>query len=149
MASKRWASGSVAGVALVDSGGRDLRTDVVEAEALNETLVGNATEALDLTVHTQVNQRNMRGVHFGIRIAQIPTSTLLSIVAAIEAAVGGGNGFPVILSDDSGADDISVTAVPDWGALDGKLYRRGKIAADYAFDVQMRFISTGTYVPPP
>lgn len=145
MASNRWASGSVAGVALTDSGGRDLRTDVLDGEPFHETLVGNTTEALDLTIHTQLLLRDKKGVHFGIRVAQMPTAKWSSIVAAIEAAVGIGNPFPVVLSDTGVVDNISVKCVPDYGALDGRLVRRGKIAAGYVFDVVMRFVSTGPH----
>lgn len=145
MASNRWASGSVAGVALTDSGGRDLRTDVVDGEPFHETLVGTSLEALDLTVHTQLLTRNKSGVHFGIRVAQMPASKWTALMAAIEAAIGAGNTFPVILSDTGVADNISVKCVPDYAALDGRLLRRGKIAGGYVFDVTMRFISTGVH----
>jgi hypothetical protein len=143
MASNRWASGSVAGVALTDAGGRDLRTDVVDGEPFHETLIGNATEALDLTVHTQLLARSKSGVHFGVRIAQMPASKWTAIVTAIEAAIGAGNPFPVVLSDTGVADNISVKCVPDYAALNGKLLARGRISAGYVHDVQMRFISTG------
>lgn len=145
MASNRWASGSVAGVALTDSGGRDLRTDVIDAEGLHETLVGNSLESLDLTVHTQLLTRNKKGVHFGIRVAQMPVAKWSAIVTAIEAAIGAGNPFPVILTDTGVVDNISVKCVPDYAANGGSLVKRGGMAAGYVKDVVMRFISTGVH----
>lgn len=145
MASNRWASGSIAGVALTDSGGRDLRTDVVDGEPLNSTLSGSNVTALDLTVHTQLISRLKKGVRFGVRIAQIPRTKLTSVVTAMEAALAGSTTFPVILSDTAGTDNISVKAVLDFEATGGKPYQRGAIAAGYVKDVVIRFISTGPH----
>jgi len=147
MATTRWASGSVAGVNLVDAGGRDCRVDVLDGEALKGTLVGDSVTALDLTVHTQLINRSEKSVHFGIHIAQIPIGAVEGIVTAIEAAIGAGNSFPVILADSSGVDDISSLCVPDFAAMGGRAFQRGGMAAGYVKDVIFRFISVGVYAP--
>lgn len=139
--SNRWATGSVAGVSLQDAGGRPLRTDVLDAEPFRGTLSGNAQQSLDLTTHVQILSRGTKGIHFGIHVAQIPVSKVALIVAAIESAIGAGNPFNVTLADDAGADSINKSCVPDYQALEGKLYRRGAIAAGYMKDLVMRFIS--------
>lgn len=139
--SNRWVSGSIAGVALTDSGGRPSRNELVDAEGFEQTLVGSSLEALDLTVHTQLIDRANKGVHFGVKVAQMPVAKRDAVVAAIEAAVSIGNVFPVVLADDSGADDISVLCVPDYQANGGRVYRRGSIAAGYLKDVEFRFVS--------
>lgn len=141
--STRWASGSIAGVTLVDEGGRDLRVDLVDVEPLHETLAGNALEALDLTVHVQLLARNKAGVHFGVTIPQMPAAKWTALVTAIEAALLAGNPFPVILADSGGVDDIDVLAVPDYQANKGAFLTRGGMAAGYIKNVVMRFVSTG------
>lgn len=140
----RWASGTIAGVALHDSGGRDIRTDVEGGEAFRGTLVGNSVVALDLTVHTQLMVRSSKAVHFGVHIAQMPVSVRDAIVTAIEVALLAGTTFVVALADSAGVDNISIHAVPDFAALAGQLYKRGGMAAGYVKDVEFRFISTGT-----
>ena len=145
MASNRWASGSVAGVALTDSGSRDLRTDVLDGEGFKQTLVGNTQEALDLTQHVQLLARASKGIHFGIHIAQAPATKIAAIVTAIDAALSGSGTFRVTLSDSAGSDTIDADCVPDYATLGGQLYKRGKIAAGYMFDVQMRFVATNPH----
>lgn len=141
--SNRWSSGTIAGVALTDLGGRDLRTDVLDGEMLSGALSGSSVTALDLTVHTQLISRLQRGARFGVHIAQIPIVRLQAIVAAMEAALAAADTFRVVLADDADADDIDVQAVLDFEATGGKPYQRGAIAAGYAKDVVIRFVSTG------
>lgn len=139
----RWASGSIAGIALNDSGGRDIRTDLIGGESFRSALVGSSVVALDLSVHTQLIARSLKAVHFGIHVAQMPVSVRNAIITAIEAAIGAGNAFLVVLSDSAGIDNISVHVVPDFAALNGQLYKRGGMAAGYIKDVEFRFVSTG------
>lgn len=146
MSSTRWASGTVAGVTLQDSGGRDLRVDVLDAEALKGSLVGSSVFALDLTVHSQILSRVSMGVKFGVHMVQVPVDKLSAIVAAMEQALAASETFPVVLSDAAGTDDIDVACVLDFEAAAGKPYQRGAIAAGYVKDVVIRFISTGPNV---
>lgn len=139
--SNRWVTGSIAGIALEDTGGRPVKATLVDAEPLQTPYVGNSLEALDLSVHTQLTDRGYRGVHFGVQVAQLPVSVRDDIVTAIDAAVSIGNIFPVVLADDAGADDISVLCVPDYAALGGKVYRRGEIAAGFIKDLEFRFVT--------
>lgn len=141
--SNRWASGIIAGVALNDAGGRPLRIDVLDAEPMKSLMVGNAQESLDLTVHTQILVRGLAAIHFGIHIAQAPASILQTMVDAIEDAVSGGDSFNVSMADDSSVDNFNVACVPDYAAMEGRLYKRGGMAAGYVKDFVMRFITIG------
>lgn len=144
MASNRWASGSVAGVSIVDSGGRDCRVDVLDGEPFSQAWVGSSQVALDLTVHTQLLARTNKGIRFGIHIAQVPVTFRTSVVAAIKTALDAGNSFRVILSDSAGIDSIDVMCVPDFEQA-GSIYKRGPIAAGYIKDFVMRFVVTGPH----
>jgi len=141
--SNRWASGSIADIPVQDSGGRDCRVDLLDAEALSQTLVGNAEVSLDLTVHTQLLARDVRGIRFGVHVAQVPVQFRDDVVASIEGYLAAGQPFPVTLADSAGADSLDVLAVPDWEASGGSLYKRGAIAAGYIKDLVMRFVATG------
>ena len=141
--STRWASGSVAGVALQDAGGRDCRVDVLDGETLKGIYIGDSVLALDLSVHTQIINRGVKGAHFGIHVAQIPIDKVDDIIAAMETAIGAGNSFTVTLADEAGIDDFTVLCVPDYAALGGRPYQRGGMAAGYVKEAIFRFISTG------
>lgn len=147
MANNRWASGTIAGISVVDAGGRDCRIDILDGEALREAYIGNITEALDLSVHFQLISRNKKSVRFGVHIAQLTVAKRNSILTAIETAIGAGNSFTVVLADAAGVDNISVYALPDFAALEGRLYKRGTMAAGYIKDIMFRFITTGIYAP--
>lgn len=141
----RWVSGSVAGQSLTDAGGGSCRIETQDAEALKATVVGSTKTALDFSIHTQISIRGHKGIHFGIRILQIPIGKLNAVLAAMQAAVLNGVNFPVILADaGAGADklhDISVQARPDFDAMGGRLYTGGSLSSDYAKDVVIRFIT--------
>lgn len=139
--STRWASGSIADVDVKDAGGRDCRIDILDGEALKGAIVGDSLLALDLTVHTQILDRSGVGVHFGVKIAQMPIGVLEDIIEAIDDAIGSAMTFAVTLSDSSGVDSIDMFCVPDFAALGGRVYQRGGMAAGYVKDVIFRFIS--------
>ena len=140
----RWAVGSIAGVDLEDAGGRPARVDVLDGESLNTIFSSSTVLALDFTVHTQVAANNLRGIHFGVHIAQLPIAAYQAIILAIETAMLDGEAFPVILADADGgdeADDINIDVVPDFQANGGKIAQRGALVNTYVKDVVFRFIS--------
>lgn len=140
----RWAVGSIAGVSLVDSGSRNMRTDVLDGEGLKSVFVGSSVQALDFSVHTQLASHGVKGVHFGCHIALLPISKLNAVVAAIEAAATANATFAVVLADATGsdkADNLSVQCVVDYQAINGKVYQRGLLSNIYVKNVVFRFIS--------
>ena len=144
--SGRYAIGSIAGVPLLGPAGEACRIDVLDGELLRATLVGSSQTALDFTVHTQVSERNLRGARWGVRVAYLPIAKLNSIVAAMEAALMGGNSFAVVMADQSGADldladDIDALVVPDFASLGGKYYTRGALSSAVVKDVTIRFVT--------
>jgi len=139
----RWAVGSIAGVSLTDSGGRNMRVDVVDGEGLKSAFVGSSVQALDFTIHTQLANHGVKGVHFGAHIALLQISKLNSIVAAIETAAGANATFAVVLSDAIGSDKIdnfTVNCVVDYQTLQGKVFQRGALSNVYVKDVLFRFL---------
>lgn len=145
--SGRYALASIAGVSLEDAWGRKARVDVIDGEALKTDLVGRSVVALDWSVHTILSERAERAVAFGLHPEWLPIVLLNQIVAAMEAALSGGEDFPVIASDSLGSpklDDISVLAVPDFRAMGGgKYFTRAQLSNDFVRDILFRFISTG------
>lgn len=140
----RFAEGSIAGIDLEDTNTLPLRVDVLDGEQLKGNAAATNVTALDLTVHSQVLDTSAKaGIHFGVKLYQIPISVLDAILAAMETAILAGNTFEVLLADDDGVDSISVDAVIDYQALNGKPYTRGNFAGVYVRDVTLRFISTG------
>lgn len=140
----RWAVGSIAGVALTDSGSRNMRIDVVDGEELKSAFVGWSVQALDFSIHTQLANHGTKGVRFGCRIALLQISKLNSIVSAIESAAGSNSTFNVTLADASGSDkvdNLNVSCVIDYQASNGKLFQRGALSNVYVKDVVFRFIS--------
>ena len=142
----RYAEASIAGIALEDVTGRKARVDVIDGEGLKSQFTGRSVVALDFTVHTQIAERGLSGVRFGLRLAWMPVALLNQVVEAMETAIGGGESFIVTASDYGGeplVDDISVSAVPDFSATGGKYFTRAELSSDYVHDVVFRFISTG------
>lgn len=140
----RWAVGSIAGVSLVDSGSRNMRTDVIDGEGLKSVFVGSSVQALDFSIHTQLASHGVKGVHFGCHIALLLISKLNAVVTAIEAAATSNATFAVVLSDATGSDkidNISVQCVIDYQAFSGKIFQRGAMSNLFVKDVVFRFIS--------
>jgi hypothetical protein len=141
----RWAVGSIAGVALTDSGSRNMRVDVVDGEELKSVYVGSSVQALDFSVHTQLSNHGTKGVRFGCHIAMLAISKLNSIVTAIEAAAAGNTPFNVTLADalssPASLDNLNVSCVIDYQQTNGKLFQRGALSNVYVKDVVFRFIS--------
>lgn len=140
--STRWASGFIAGVAVVDAGNRPCRMDVEDGAGLRGAMVGETILALDLTAHTQVINRAKIGVRFGLKIEQLPVSVLDDIVAAMDAAVAASTDFIVDVSDSAGADVINMRCLPDFPANGGGYYQRESIAGGFVKGVAMRFVVT-------
>lgn len=139
----RWAVGSIAGVALTDSGSRNMRVDVLDGEGLRSAFVGSSVFALDFTVHTQLANHGVKGVHFGVHIGLLPISKLNTIIAAIEAAANSNSTFNVTLADASGSDkvdNLNVNCVADYAALQGRIFQRGALSNIYVKDVVFRFL---------
>jgi hypothetical protein len=141
--STRWASGSIAGVALVDGGGRDCRIDVVGAEALKSRYTGKASVDLNFDVHLQLADVARRDVRFQVKIAQLLIAKRDSVVAAIEAAVAAGNAFNVTLADANSVDAINDSCLPDYEATGGRLFTRGGFSGGYIKDCVFNFVTTG------
>lgn len=142
----RFAEGSIAGIALVDTGGLPIRIDVLDGEALKGTAAATSVSALDNTVHTQMMLSGEKSVHFGAKFYQMPLSLLNALVLAMEDAMLLGNAFAVTLGDDDGVDDIAVMAVLDYQAQGGKAYTRGTFSSGYVRDITIRFVSTGPQI---
>jgi hypothetical protein len=140
--STRWASGSIAGVDVVDLGSRPCRMDVEEAAGFRGAMVGDTLLALDLTPHTQVLNRAKIGVRFGLKIAQLPVAVLDDIVDAMDAAVAASTDFIVDVADSAGADVINMRCLPDYPANGGGYYQRDSIAGGFVKGVIMRFVVT-------
>jgi len=140
--STRWASGSIAGIDVVDAGGRPCRMDVEEGAGLRGTMVVDTILALDLTPHTQVLNRAKIGVRFGLKIEQMPVSVLDDIVEAMDSAVAASIDFVVDVSDSAGADVINMRCLPDYPANNGGYYQRDSIAGGFVKGVTMRFVVT-------
>lgn len=140
----RWAVGSIAGVALTDSGSRPMRVDVIDGEGLKSVFVGSSVQALDFSMHTQLANHGVKGVRFGCHIALLMISKLNSIVTALEAAANSNSTFVVALADATGSDKIdnlSVNCVVDYQVFGGKAFQRGAMSNVYVKDVVFRFIS--------
>lgn len=136
----RFATGTIAGVALVDANGRACRADVLDAEALKSVIVAASVTALDNTVHTFISERLAAGVRYGVRVAQLRISKIEAIVAACESAMMAGNSFVVALADAEGVDDFDVQSVLEYQG-GGKPYTRGTFSGVYVKDVVFRFIA--------
>lgn len=142
----RYAVASIAGVSLEDAHGRKARVDVVDGEAHKTSLTGRSVIALDFTVHTILGERGPQAVNFGLHPEWLPIPLLNQVVAAMEAALVGGEDFVVTASDSLGdpkLDDISVTAVPDFRAMGGKYFTRAQLSNEFVRDILFRLISTG------
>jgi hypothetical protein len=141
--STRWASGSIAGVSLVDSGGRDCRIDVVGAEALRSRYAGKASVDLNFGVHLQLADVGRRDVRFQVRVAQLLIAKRDAVITAIEAAVAAGNALNVTLADANNVDAINDFCLPDYEAAGGKLFTRGAFSGGYIKDCVFYFVTTG------
>jgi hypothetical protein len=141
--STRWASGSIAGIALVDSGERDCRIDVVGAEALKSRYAGKASVDLNFGVHLQLADVGRRDARFQVRVAQLLIAKRDAVVTAIEAAVAAGNAFNVTLADANSVDAINDSCLPDYEATGGKLFTRGGFSGGYIKDCVFNFVTTG------
>jgi hypothetical protein len=142
--STRWASGSIAGVALVDGGGRDCRIDVGGAEALRSRYTGKASVDLNFGLHLQLADVARRDVRLQVKIAQLLIAKRDSIITAIEAAVAAGNTFNVTLGDANGVDAINDFCLPDYEAAGGRLFTRGGFSGGYIKDCVFNFVTTGS-----
>lgn len=143
----RWSVGSIADVALTDSGSRNMRVDVLDGENLKVTMAASSVLALDFTVHTQVAVNSQRGIHFGVHVALLPLDVYNDIVDAMEAAMLAASDFNVVLADADNtdkADDINIGCVVDFQANNGKICTRGVLSNKFVKDVVFRFISTGS-----
>lgn len=146
MPSSRWPEVTIAGVEIRRPGGEWSRCVFLDAEGLKGSVSTSQTVALDSTVHLQWSEREKRAVAFGVRVAQMPAAVLDAVVAAIEDAIRAGESFPVVGSDETGADAVDVQCFPDEEALggSGRLYTRGEnISGGFIREVTFRFISTG------
>ena len=143
----RYAEGSIAGEDILGPGGAASRIETVDAEGLKGSFTGTSQVALDNTVHTQLTQRGVKGVRWGVRVAFMLISNLNAIVAAMETALSEGDDFAVEMADAGGAlskaDSINVRCVPDFAALGGRPYTRGALSGDYVKDIVFRFVTTG------
>ena len=141
----RWAVGSIAGVALTDSGARNMRVDVLDGEGLKSAFAGSTVQALDFTVHTQLANHGNKGIHFGCHIALLEIAKYNSIMAAIETAAGSNATFNVTLHDANTSpaevDNINVSVVIDYQQTKGAVCQRGVLSNIYVKDVVFRFIS--------
>jgi hypothetical protein len=142
--STRWASGSIAGVALVDSGGRDCRIDVIGAEALRSRYTGKASVDLNFGVHLQVADVARKNVRFQVKVAQLLIAKRNAVITAIEAAVAAGNAFNVTLADANNVDAINDFCLPDYEAAGGRLFTRGGFSGGYIKDCVFYFVTTGS-----
>jgi hypothetical protein len=136
----RFATGSIAEVALVDVSGRPVRVDIIDGEALKSIVVASCVIALDNTVHTQVSERVQAGVAFGVHVAQIPIAKVEAIVEACEAALLARETVAVVLADTEGVDSFDVQAVLQYQA-GGKPYTRGSFSGIYVRDIVFRFMA--------
>lgn len=140
----RWSVGSIAGVTLVDSANRNMRVDVLDGEGLKSVLVGSSVQALDFTIHTQLANHGVKGVHFGVHVALLTIAKLNTIVAAINTAAGNNTAFAVVLADATGSDKVdnfNVNCVVDYQANNGKVFQRGALSNVYVKDIVFRFLS--------
>jgi hypothetical protein len=136
---------TIAGVALVDEGGRNVRCELVDAEGLKSTRAISHVQALDFSVQSQISNRAALGIHFGVRVPQIPISVLNSVVAAINTAVNALNTFPVVAADEFSSpalmDNVSAQCMPDTSQMGDKLFTHGPLSNKYVKDVTFRLIT--------
>lgn len=121
-----------------------MRVDVIDGEELKSVFVGSSVQALDFSVHTQLVNHGVKGVHFGVHIALLAISKLNSIVSAIEAAANSNTTFAVVLADALGTDKVdnfTVNCVVDYQAINGKVFQRGALSNIYVKDILFRFLS--------
>lgn len=105
-----YAQVSIAGTELKD-GDSWCKCLVLDGANLLSTTVASATFAADGTPYIQTLSPS-KGVGFGIKAEFIPPDVLNAVVAAVMAAIAGGDSVAVIAEDD--IHDIEVEAYPDF-----------------------------------
>jgi hypothetical protein len=96
-----WLTGSIAGVAIVDTHDKPLKCEIIGGGQFWTTITASHTPSADGTIVTQLAIIGNAGKPFQISIEACPMSLAAGIVAAVEAALTSGNdaSFPILLQD--------------------------------------------------
>lgn len=132
-----YAEVSIAGLPLETAGAEKCKALIVDGANFLITTTGSTQFAVDGTPYTQILDVTA-GRAFGIRVDFMPPDLLADIVAAMVAAVSGGDTFNVTAVDD--IHDINVACVPDFGQ--GFVsYSPQRTHPDVVRDITFRFIT--------
>jgi hypothetical protein len=114
------------------------RCRVEGQEAFASSYVISTQTALDFSVHSQVSNRDVKGIEFALILEYCPESLLTSIIAILDACLSGGSSVRAQIQH---LQTFDVQAVPL--TQGGRLYTFESRSGGIARIVRLRFISTG------
>lgn len=135
----RFAQASIANIALALNG-VPCRCLCENESAFASTIVGNSVTSADGTPHSQLIDREQRGIDFAIRIAYCPETLLTELVGALNTALAAS--LPVRVEVES-LTSFDVLAMPRF--VEGKLFTFDSRSGNYAKNVVFNFVSVGAY----
>lgn len=128
----RWATNiKIAGVDFTGC-----RAEILDGAGFQSAYAGSVDWANDAKPHTQVFNRGVKGIPFGIKFVSTDISRLQSTLAAIATAQGTNTTVVVELTE--GIYTIKVNAVPDYSQT---WLIHGKHSEGWYEDVAFRFVS--------
>ena len=114
------------------------RGEIVDGQGFLSAYAGSVDWANDAKPHTQVFNRGVKGIPFGIQMVSSEQTLLLATIDDVRTAQAANATFRVKLNDS--IYTIDVQAVPDYSA---GWITHGKHSEGWVENVLMRFISTG------
>lgn len=133
----RWATNvKIAGVDFTGC-----RAEILDGAGFQSAYAGSVDWANDAKPHSQVFNRGVQGIPFGIQFTSTEIAKLITVLANIATAQGSGSTFVVELTE--GLYTINVNAVPDYSQT---WLIHGKHSEGWYEDVSLRFISVTSAV---